>query len=137
MSDSASWQARRFVAIGVIGFCVDGGLLTFFHSAMDLELVPARLLSFAAAVTVTWILNRRRTFADRADPRPVREWARYAVVNSVGALLNMAIFFWLISQFDVMASMPLLPLALAAIVALIFNFLGSRHVAFRRRAGES
>ena len=137
MSEAAFWQARRFVAIGAIGFCVDGGLLTFFHSAMVLELVPARLLSFTAAVTVTWILNRRRTFARRADPRPVREWGRYAIVNSIGALLNMAIFFWLIERYEFMASVPLLPLALAAIVALVFNFLGSRHVAFRRRAGES
>jgi putative flippase GtrA len=133
MTRTTGWQAGNFIAIGAIGFCVDGGLLTLLNGGYGVELVPARLVSFTAAVTVTWLLNRKRTFADRKDSRPAREWGRYAVVNGVGALLNMLIFFWLIARFEVMAGMPLLPLALAAGVALVFNFLGSRHVAFREQ----
>lgn len=133
MNRSATWQARSFIAIGAIGFCIDGGLLTLFNSAYGFELVPSRLISFSVAVTVTWMLNRMRTFADRAGTKPVREWSRYAFVNGIGALLNMAIFFWLIAQFEQMARVPLVPLAIAASIALVFNFFASKHVAFRHQ----
>ena len=43
----------------------------------------------------------------------------------------MAIFFWLIAQFDQLARVPLVPLAIAASIALVFNFFASRHIAFR------
>ena len=133
MNRGTTWQARSFVVIGAIGFCVDGGALTLLNSVYGLELVPARLVSFTAAVTVTWLLNRLRTFADRADPRRVREWSRYAFVNGIGAALNMAIFFWLIAHYEQLARVPLVPLAIAASVALIFNFFASKHVAFRHQ----
>lgn len=133
MSRSTGWQAGNFAAIGAIGFLVDGGLLSLLHSLYGAGLVPARLLSFSAAVTVTWLLNRRRTFAERRDSRPVREWSRYATVNSVGALINMGVFFWLIGRYEFMAGVPLLPLAIAAILALAFNFFASKHIAFRQQ----
>ena len=121
-------QAGRFAAIGAIGFVVDGGILTILNSAYGLNLFYARLVSFSVAVTVTWFLNRQLTF--RATPEPGREWGRYAVVNSIGALLNMGIFFWLVYTFDVLAEWPIVALAIAASIALVFNFLGSRHIAF-------
>ena len=131
--DNTAWQAGNFVVVGAIGFCVDGSILTILNFAYGLDLVTSRLISFAAAVTVTWALNRQRTFANRAGPQPVREWGRYALVNGIGALLNMAIFFWLIAHVQLLAGTPLVPLAIAAGIALIFNFFASRHVAFRQQ----
>jgi len=61
----------------------------------------------------------------------MREWVRYAAVNGLGALLNLGIFFWLLHQFSVLANAPLIPLAIAASIALVFNFLASRQIAFR------
>ena len=130
MDRTIGWQARSFIVIGTIGFCIDGGILTMLNSVYGMELVPSRLVSFSVAVTVTWLLNRIRTFAHRADARPVREWGRYALVNGIGAMLNMTIFFWLVAQFDQLARVPLVPLGIAASIALIFNFFASKHVAF-------
>lgn len=124
-------QARRFIIVGAIGFFVDGGFLTLFHSIFDFSLLYARLCSFSAAVTVTWYLNRQHTFADSKDVHAAHEWGRYAVVNSIGALLNLGIFFWLIYSFSILATWPIIPLAIAASIALIFNFFASRHFAFR------
>lgn len=131
MSHSIARQASSFIVVGCIGFVVDGGILTVLNSVYNVELLQARMASFSVAVTVTWFLNRMRTFADRKDQRMVREWSRYAAVNGVGALLNLGIFFWLLHQFNVLNSAPLIPLAIAASVALVFNFLASRQVAFR------
>jgi putative flippase GtrA len=132
MRQSISRQAVSFGAIGVIGFLVDGGILTLLNSVLAIDLLSARLCSFSIAVTVTWFLNREHTFPDRKDKRALHEWLRYAALNGLGALLNLGIFFWLIFHFDVLAAVPLVPLAIAAVVALVFNFLVSRRLAFRR-----
>ena len=126
-------EAFRFGAIGGIGFIIDGGILTALHSVWGIGLIPARLVSFSVAVTATWALNRRYTFTTRQDPQAFSEWRRYAAVNGVGALLNLGIFFALIARFPQLAALPLLPLALAASVALLFNFVASRQFAFQRR----
>lgn len=131
MNQTVGRQAVSFVVVGGIGFFVDGGILTVLNSFYGLELLPARMASFSVAVTVTWMLNRARTFADRKDHRVVREWSRYAAVNGIGALLNLGIFFWLLHRFSTLNDVPLVPLAIAASAALIFNFFASRHIAFR------
>lgn len=133
MTGSTGKQLRSFAIIGATGFAVDGGILTLLNSVFGLELLQSRITSFAVAVTVTWFLNRHRTFADRKDENAAREWGRYAVVNSIGALLNMAVFFWLVYRYSELAEYPLLPLAIASIIALSFNFLASKHIAFGKR----
>jgi putative flippase GtrA len=107
--------------------------LTFLNSICGLDLLRSRLVSFSFAVTVTWCLNRRQTFAERKDARAAREWGRYAIINSVGALLNMTIFFWLLHRYSFLEKVPLVPLAVAAVGALIFNFFASKHIVFRHR----
>ena len=124
-------QTLSFGAIGAIGFVVDGGILTLLYNLMDVALLPARLCSFAVAVTVTWSLNRRLTFPCAEDEQALRQWTRYATVNGIGALLNLAIFLWLVNRFDVFAAFPLLPLAVASVIAMVFNFLASKYLAFR------
>ncbi len=126
-------QACNFAIIGGIGFIVDGGFLTLLNSVFEFDLIPSRLASFSVAVTVTWFLNRRKTFADRKDSRAAHEWGRYAIVNSIGAFLNMGIFFWLVHHYNPLAKIPLVPLAIAASIALTFNFFASKHIAFRHQ----
>lgn len=124
-------QAGRFAAVGALGFVIDGGILTVLDSVYGMNLFYARCVSFAVAVTVTWYLNRRLTFVSELRNRAGSEWGRYALVQGIGALLNMGVFFWLIVAFEALAVWPIVPLAIAASVALVFNFFGSRHVAFR------
>jgi putative flippase GtrA len=124
-------QTLSFGVIGTIGFAVDGGILTLLHSLQGVALLPARLCSFAIAVTVTWSLNRRLTFPGGTDGRALRQWLRYAAANGIGALLNLAIFLWLAYRFDAFAAVPLVPLAIASLVAMVFNFLASKYLVFR------
>lgn len=131
MTHSLPRQARSFALIGAVGFLVDGGILTVLHGLADFSAAKARLVSFPVAVTVTWYLNRRRTFRQDQDPNSAHEWGRYAVVNTVGALLNLSIFLWLVQRWQVLATYPVVPLAIAAGIALVFNFAGSRLFVFR------
>ena len=74
----------RFCLVGGIGFVVDAVLLMLLHRIGGLSVIPARLLSFSIALTVTWLLNRLVTFRSGAARRKLREWQRYVVVNGAG-----------------------------------------------------
>jgi putative flippase GtrA len=130
---STGRQAGSFAVIGGIGFFVDGGILTILNSVYGIDLLPARIASFSAAVTITWFLNRQRTFADNKDEKIISEWGRYAAVNSIGSIINMGIFFWLVARYEALARVPLVPLGIAASVALVFNFLASKYIVFRHQ----
>ena len=123
-------QATSFALIGGIGFIIDGGILTVLNSFFDVQLLPARIVSFSAAVTATWLLNRQRTFANSKSDRMAGEWGRYTAVNGIGSLLNMGIFFWLVARYEFLATWPLAALAIAASIALIFNFVASKYLVF-------
>ena len=124
-------QARTFLLLGATGFLVDGSLLVWLSQQLDMDLVRSRIISFSAAVSVTWLLNRRLTFPDHASRRKFSEWIRYFAVNGVGALLNLGVFLLLIEGYPALQAYPLVPLAVAALLALVFNFFASRSIAFR------
>ncbi len=67
----------RFLSIGVIGLLIDMTFLYLFRPKMGL--IPAKILSYLIAVTITWFLNRYFTFRSQ-DSRRVQEWMRYAFI---------------------------------------------------------
>jgi len=133
VSQTLKGQAGSFAFIGAIGFAVDGGVLTLLHGLAGMTAVHARFVSFPVAVTVTWLLNRRHTFGGQRNRRAGREWLAYACVMSLGALLNLGLFIWLVGRWTALSAHPIVPLAMAASVALLFNFTGSRLLVFRRQ----
>ena len=119
-----------FGTIGFIGFLSDAILLSLLRWLFGFDLVTSRLGAFAVTISITWWLNRRLTF--RSDASAPSEWLRYALVNGIGALLNLGIFFWLVYRVRALAEMPLIALALAAFVTMTYGFLTSKYIAFRK-----
>ena len=54
-------QFLRFGLVGAVGFLVDVGVLYAMHG-LGLDLYTARVVSFLAAATFTWLGNRFFTF---------------------------------------------------------------------------
>ena len=125
-------EVRRFVLVGGVGFCVDGGILMLLYQHLGLGVLVARLVSFSLAGTTTWYLNRRLTFTPPLSSRPRDEWTRYLAVNGLGALLNLSVFILAIEMVPSLAPYPLIAFAIASLVALVFNFLGSKYLVFHR-----
>lgn len=123
----------RFLIVGTVGFLVDGAILQALVSLGAWAPVPARFVSFSVAVMVTWLLNRTFTFgaAGSAKAAPVRSVLRYVMVSVAGAGINVGTFAALVLLSALMAAHPVIPLAIGSIVALMFNYLGSKHFAFR------
>ena len=126
-----NWHAlSRFLLVGAVGFGIDGGLLSWLLG-QGWPIVQARSVSFLAAVSVTWWLNRTWTFRDPHKSTPRREYLLYFVTQVGGALINLLVFFALVHAFETLRLMPLIPLAAGAVVAVAFNYSISRLVVFR------
>lgn len=121
----------RFGLVGTLGFVVDAGVMQLLVSFAGAGPIEARAVSIPTAVFATWLLNRGFTFAKaRSDPA----WPsllRYAAVSAAGALVNFVVYGVLVLASATLAAYPIIPLAVASIVALVFNYLGSKHFAFR------
>lgn len=115
-----------FVLVGGVGFLVDATLVLLLSQYMNVYL--ARLLSFAVALTVTWLLNRSWVFtaAGRSARARAAEYSRYVVVQCSGAAVNLAVFSLLIFLFEILKSWLLIPLAAGSLVGMFVNYYGMR-----------
>jgi putative flippase GtrA len=111
---------RSFATVGLVGFIVDGALLSTLVHVWGWPHYTARALSFATAVTVTWYLNRHWVFSRTSDR--TREYGAYFSVQVVGAAINLGTYALVIAVVPPLARLPVLPLAAGAALALLFNY---------------
>jgi putative flippase GtrA len=123
-------QFVRFGLVGVLGFVVDAGVLQALVTLAGWGPIAARLVAVPTAVFATWLLNRTITFAQSHGGSALRSLLRYVAVSAAGAGVNFCVYSLLVFGSASMAALPILPLAIASIVALVVNFLGSKHFAF-------
>jgi putative flippase GtrA len=121
----------RFGLVGAVGFVVDAGVLQALVSLAGWGPIAARLVAVPTAVFATWLLNRTITFPESHSGPALRSLWRYAVVSAAGAGVNFCVYSALVFALQAMAAVPLVPLAIGSIVALVVNYLGSKHFAFR------
>ena len=121
-------QFGLFTLVGAAGFLVDASVLLLL-AALGLNIYLARLLSWLAAATFTWWLNRTLTFKDRGT-RLLRQWLTFLAANASGGLINIGFSSLLIAAH--MA--PVLALACGALAGLSWNFLASRRFVFSGHA---
>jgi putative flippase GtrA len=121
----------RFVLVGAVGFVVDAGFLQGLISVAGWGPVGARVVALPLAIFATWLLNRTITFPESHGGPPLPSLMRYAAVSAVGASANFIIYSLLVFASQAMAALPILPLAIASVIALVVNYLGSKHFAFR------
>jgi putative flippase GtrA len=54
-------------------------------------------------------------------------------VSLLGTAVNFGVYTSLVLGSAAMAAQPIVPFAVASVVALAFNYLGSKHFAFKAR----
>ena len=123
----------RFGLVGICGFVMDGCLLSVLVTEFGTNPLVARGISFPVAVFTTWLLNRRFTFdVGRSSAKgKVSEYSRYLFVQLAGGAVNLAIYGLLLMLIPTFWRMPLYALGIASGFALMVNYLGTRHIAFR------
>jgi putative flippase GtrA len=129
-SDSLAHLARQFVSffgVGLVAAFVHFGVLVGLVERFGVPPVPATLAGYVAAAIVSYILNRRLTYASER-PHAEATW-RFAVVAGIGFLLTwalMALFIRLAGQaYYVPAQI------LTTGIVLFWHFLGHKLWTFR------
>lgn len=132
MSRSINWrQYINFSFVGCIGFITDAGVLYLLIRLFAFHPVAGRPISFLAAATVTWLLNRNLTFKQHRNPAKIIEWLRYLFANSIGTAVNLVTYSTLVLTVPAMLKQPIYALIIASLVAFPFNFYGYKHHVFK------
>lgn len=118
-------QFLRFCVVGVAGFVIDAGILQALVTNANLNPFAARIVSFLAAASGTWLMNRHYTF--RVNYRPTRtEWQHYVALMGLGALVNYGAFALCVKFLIFTHSQLWLGVAAGSAAGLAVNFTTSR-----------
>jgi putative flippase GtrA len=116
-----------FLFVGSLGFAVDLGLLLLFVD-MNISHYLARPLSMSAAITATWLLNRRLSF--RASHMSIhREYVRYAAVTFGTAFINYMTYIFCLKMMS-----PAAAIAVGTLVPIAITYIGYDRWVFKPKA---
>ncbi|MCL1146590.1 GtrA family protein [Shewanella marinintestina] len=127
----------RFLTVGAGVFVFDAGVFYLLLSLTPLTLMSARVLAFAAAVVLSWYVNRHWTFKGRKHRAKAKQFSMSLVVASIAAIMNLSVFYvvnhllkeQLVNQ-PILAS---LGFALGVLAGLIVNWLGANYWTFSNK----
>ncbi|WP_203074883.1 GtrA family protein [Falsiroseomonas ponticola] len=122
-------QFLRFGVVGTVGFVVDTAVL-YAGLALGLGLYSGRAVSYVAAATTTWALNRAWTFRGRGQGPVARQWALFLAVNLIGFACNYGTYAALVAGVPAVAEHPVIGVAAGALAGMVGNFLLSRRYVF-------
>jgi putative flippase GtrA len=127
----------RFCVVGGLGFVVDFGVLkTVVHLGMSP--IGGRIVSVLFATTATFLTNRAWTFRHHAGQRSLlKELATYFAVQSAGFAANFAVYTSMIAGIAALHGRLLPPMVAGTAAGLVINYLGAKHIVFRRRTQVS
>ncbi len=129
----------KFATVGAIGFGVDFLVFNLVRNVLGLPPIPSNMLSFVAAVTSNFLLNRFWTYPDSRTKPFLQQMGQYALVNVAGLAIRTGVFSLIhepyVAVFD-RVPLPFLPehflgenLALATVVVIVmfWNFFVNRY----------
>jgi putative flippase GtrA len=131
--DRASGQAVRFVIVGLTNTIVDLGFFYVF-TLTGMPHLAAKTISYILGICNSFIWNKFWTFGARHSGRTAQEFGLFFLVNLPPLIVNIVVFgllgFWATSGLAAQMGKAFI----AAVVAVVWNFLGSRYLAFRHTA---
>jgi putative flippase GtrA len=123
-------QFLRFGVVGTVGFLVDSAVLLGMM-AVGLGPYGGRVVSYIAAASATFVLNRAWTFRTaRRDAPMASQWGRFLLLNLVGFAANYGTYAALITTVPLVAAYPVLGVAAGSIAGMFINFGLSRRFVF-------
>ena len=124
-------ELLRFAIVGGVGFLVDAGVLMALVRGASLDPYSGRVISFVAAATTTWWLNRIFTFTDAAAHPIARQWASFLAVSIGGALINYGVYVATLQLWPLAKLWPVIGVAFGSLAGMAFNFPASKLLVFR------
>ncbi|MCA9934305.1 MAG: GtrA family protein [Ardenticatenaceae bacterium] len=135
MNPKEAERFLKFMVVGTIGFVVDFGTLTLLKETTPLATVVANTISFTLAVISNFTFNRYWTYPDSRSKPLMSQLGQFAVVSTIGLVINNLILVSLEGVFDSwLADWDVLPIRgyipakmVATVVVLFWNFFINRY----------
>ena len=130
MSRESGWliQFLRYTVVGGLSFVVDYGLLYVLTEWCGLYYILSATLSFAAGLTVNYLLSIKWVFRRSVLNNRMAEFAVFGIIGVAGLLLNNGLLYvfteWCGLHY-------LLSKLFSAAIVLCWNFAGRKIVLFR------
>lgn len=121
-------QFGMFAVAGTIGFMVDVVVLLLCNRVVGPH--AGRLISFTAAVVVTWLINRKHTFSYAGDLPLPREFFRYFTSSLGGGAVNVLSYSALVHGLDLPSLWLPVAVAIGSLAGMSVNFLLAKHFVF-------
>lgn len=113
-----------FGGVGTLGFLIDAAVFTLANLVLQ-NLYLARAVSYLAAASSNWALNRKFTFAASAR-QPIHEWGRFIVTQSAGGAVNLGVYAMLVTAHSFFMAHPIAAIAVGSIAGMVVNFLTAK-----------
>lgn len=121
-------QMLKFAVVGTINVGVDWGIYAVLTRGFKIPKIPSRISSSIIALCSSYILNRRWTFKSN-DRNYAAEAIKFLIINGLGIIFNNLIFAFLVKKLNVF---DLYALAIGTVIVFFWNFLLTKHWAFRK-----
>ncbi|MCC6890615.1 MAG: GtrA family protein [Hyphomicrobiales bacterium] len=126
-------KGMTFAAIGCVNASVDFAVFTLLHLALGLPIIPANLISWCVAVTNSYMLNSKITFAAESGGRlAVGAYLAFAATQVGGLIANTVTVF--VASFFI-------PVLIAKVLAIgasfVVDFTLSHLLVFRSRGAPA
>ena len=123
-------QFMRFGVVGTAGFLMDTAVL-YLMLALGAGPYAGRVVSYLAAATLTFALNRAWTFRAAARRPVARQWGAFVALNLLGFAANYGTYALLLGGSATVAAHPVLGVAAGSVAGMFINFAVSRRLVFR------
>jgi putative flippase GtrA len=121
-------QFIKFCGVGVINTAVGLAVILFLSETLHVHYITANIVGYAVGLTISFVLNRRFTFAAE-NKKPHTQALSFLIVFGVSYLCQLAVLVLLVRGFAV----PNAPAQIiACAVYTLFNFAGNRWFTFRK-----
>jgi len=133
--DRMSGQAVRFVIVGLLNTFVDLGAFYLLGLIPGMPIVAAKAVSYVLGIGNSFFWNKYWTFGAKGSEQGKREFALFFAVNLPPLAVNVVVFTVLGLWLDSGSTWMYMSKAFAAaVIAVVWNFFGSRYLAFRHTA---
>jgi len=122
-------QFLRFGVVGTAGFLMDSAVLLGML-AIGAGPYAGRLVSYLAAASLTFALNRGWTFRSAARAPVAPQWGRFVLLNLLGFAVNYGTYVTVLAAIPLAAAHPVLGVAAGSIAGMVINFVVSRRFVF-------
>ena len=129
-------QLILFGVAGVVGYVVDATITTLLESYLGVYF--ARVPSFLAAATTTWLINRTFTFGAHSSHHTsiIKEYFHYLSLMVVGLAVNYAAYAISITVLQGGRYAVLICVAIGSLAGLLVNFVVSKRYIFNKPSDQ-